>query len=67
MPLPLALDLPLAIDLDGLADLFGQAQPGLSIYAGSLAVILALLLCAAVAAHLRRTPAERIIHKRAGR
>jgi hypothetical protein len=57
---------PFAIDLDGLADLFGQFQPELSFYAGSLAVILALLLAWTLWSHLVRSPAERIIHKRFG-
>jgi hypothetical protein len=58
--------MPLAIDIDGLADLFGQAQPELSIWAGSLAVILALMLAGALWSHLCRSPAERIIRKRFG-
>jgi hypothetical protein len=56
----------LAFDLDGLADMFGQAQPELSLWAGSLAVILALMLAASVWSHLTRSPAERIVHKRFG-
>jgi hypothetical protein len=53
--------MPLAIDLDGL-DLFGDLRTPLM----GIAVMLALLLGAALVAHLR-APDDLRIHKRAGR